>query len=184
MGFYSNFLSLCNKDNKSPSRVVLEIGLKKSAVTRWKNGGNPTDATVQKIADYFNVPVSELLDEKEKSPSKSGEGDHAIDYADDDLKEYLHRKQEEEEALFEFRNISGINERQARIIKIYHDKPHSVFTSKEFVASLGVTEKTIRTDLENLVRLGLLERVPRNKRLISYIASDAFDSRLREIKGE
>ena len=89
MGFYSNFLLLCNKDNKSPSRVVLEIGLKKSAVTRWKNGGNPTDATVQKIADYFNVPVSELLDEKEKSPSKSGEGDHAIDYADDELKEYL-----------------------------------------------------------------------------------------------
>ena len=102
----------------------------------------------------------------------------------DDLKEYLHRKQEEEEALFEFRSISGINERQARIIKIYHDKPHSVFTSKEFVASLGVTEKTIRTDLESLVKLGLLERVPRNKRLISYIASDAFDSRLREIKGE
>ena len=109
---------------------------------------------------------------------------NALQRSFDDLEEYLHRKQNEEEALFEFRNIGGINERQARIIKIYHDKPRSVFTSKELVASLGVTEKTIRTDLENLVKLGLLERLPRNKRLISYIASEAFDSRLREIKGK
>lgn len=62
MSFYSNFLTLCNFVGKTPSKAVLEIGLKKSAVTRWKNGGNPTDATAQRIADYFNVPVSSLFD--------------------------------------------------------------------------------------------------------------------------
>lgn len=68
MSFYSNFLTMCNSVGKTPSKVVTEVGLKKSAVTRWKAGGNPTDATAQKIADYFGVPVSELTDEKEKAP--------------------------------------------------------------------------------------------------------------------
>ena len=62
MSFYGNFLALCNFAGKTPSKVVLEVGLKKSAVTRWKNGGNPTDATAQKIADYFNIPVTALFD--------------------------------------------------------------------------------------------------------------------------
>lgn len=53
--FYENFLNLCVKAGKSPSRVVLDIGLKKSAVTRWKNGGLPTDATIKRLADYFGV---------------------------------------------------------------------------------------------------------------------------------
>lgn len=73
MSFYSNFLAMCNRIGKTPSKVVTEVGLKKSAVTRWKGGGNPTDATAQKIADYFGVPVSELTEEKEKAPTQEGE---------------------------------------------------------------------------------------------------------------
>lgn len=71
MSFYSNFLSMCNSIGKTPSKVVMEVGLKKSAVTRWKAGGNPTDATAQKIADYFGVPVSELTEETKKAPTHS-----------------------------------------------------------------------------------------------------------------
>ena len=69
MSFYSNFLTMCNNIGKTPSKVVTEVGLKKSAVTRWKAGGNPTDATAQKIADYFGVPVSELTEETKKAPT-------------------------------------------------------------------------------------------------------------------
>lgn len=39
MSFYSNFLTMCNNIGKTPSKVVTEVGLKKSAVTRWKAGG-------------------------------------------------------------------------------------------------------------------------------------------------
>lgn len=66
--FYNNFVRLCNSINKSPSAVVLEIGLQKSTVTRWKKGSIPTDATAQKIADYFGISVAELMsDQKSKS---------------------------------------------------------------------------------------------------------------------
>lgn len=78
--FYKNFLSLCAEAGKSPSAAVLEIGLKKSSVTRWKAGGMPSDVTLTKIATYFNVPVSELKDETDdpsikKDLTENGEVD-------------------------------------------------------------------------------------------------------------
>ncbi len=108
---------------------------------------------------------------------------NALQKSFNDLKEYLNRKQIEEDSLFEFRKIPEINERQARILKLYNDKPNSVFTSKELVTSLCVSEKTVRTDLEKLVDLGFLERLPKNKRLIGYIISSAFDSKIKENRG-
>lgn len=60
MNFYSIFLQLCNEAKKTPSKVVTEIGVSKSSVTRWKSGSFPSDATVQKIANYFNVPTASL----------------------------------------------------------------------------------------------------------------------------
>lgn len=60
VGFYNNFIRLCNLADKSPSRVAIEIGTSKPSVTRWKNGSMPSDATIQKIADYFEVSVSAL----------------------------------------------------------------------------------------------------------------------------
>lgn len=63
MNFYNNFVKLCNSVGKSPSRVVLDIGGTKSAITRWKNGSLPTDATAMKLAEYFGVSIEELTGE-------------------------------------------------------------------------------------------------------------------------
>ena len=76
--FYDNFIQLCASVGKSPSAVVLEIGLKRPAVTHWKNGrSNPTDITLQKIANYFGVTVEELLadapEQKEKPAAQGSE---------------------------------------------------------------------------------------------------------------
>lgn len=73
MAFYENFLRLCNQVGKSPSKVLLEIGGTKSAVTRWKKGGNPTDATAMKIADYFGVTVDSLLAEQSQRTTEGGQ---------------------------------------------------------------------------------------------------------------
>lgn len=58
--FYDNFIKACNSIGKTPSAVLLEIGLGKSANTRWKRGEMPTDATLHKIADYFGISPEEL----------------------------------------------------------------------------------------------------------------------------
>ena len=64
--FFENFSNLCAKVGKSPSAVVTEIGLNKSAVTSWKKGTNPTNATILKLSNYFGVPVEVLTGPKQK----------------------------------------------------------------------------------------------------------------------
>lgn len=63
--FLENFLNLCTKIGKSPSAVVTEVGLNKSAVTSWKNGTKPTNSTIVKLSNYFGVSVEELTGKKE-----------------------------------------------------------------------------------------------------------------------
>ena len=68
--FYETFLSLCNSKGKTPSRSALDMGISKTAVTRWKQGYCPTDANFQKIADYFNVSIQYLKGEEEQEIKK------------------------------------------------------------------------------------------------------------------
>lgn len=58
--FYDNFVKACNLHNKAPSAVAIDIGISKATVTGWKNGSNPSDATLRKLADYFGVSPEEL----------------------------------------------------------------------------------------------------------------------------
>lgn len=66
--FYDNFIKACNSAGKSPSAVVVEAGISKPAVTRWKKGQQPTDASLQKLSDYFGISKAALLG-SEKSPT-------------------------------------------------------------------------------------------------------------------
>lgn len=83
MSFYQRFISLCNRDDISPSRVALNIGLSKTAVNGWKKkGSTPTDATLAKLSEFFNVSIDYLLgitdDEnghKKSAPVVSNEGE-------------------------------------------------------------------------------------------------------------
>ena len=82
MVFYNNYIRFCAKVGKSPSAVAEEIGLYKSTVTNWKNRGTkPTDATLQRVADYFGVTVEELLEENRK-PAPTNEGELDARYFD------------------------------------------------------------------------------------------------------
>lgn len=76
MSFYEKYLMLCDKNKKTPSGAALEMGLSKTTVNRWKNGGGITDANILKVATFFGVPKEELKDEPEqKEKPKTPEGD-------------------------------------------------------------------------------------------------------------
>lgn len=75
--FYSNYVKLCSKLNKSPSAVGEELGFTRASVTGWGNGATPRKSSLIKIADYFGVTVTELISgvgEQEKAPATEGEG--------------------------------------------------------------------------------------------------------------
>ena len=106
-----------------------------------------------------------------------------IEKAFSEFQHYLDRKASEESALLEFR-IPGINERQAQIIRMVNGNSNVILISKELERVLNVSVKTIRSDLEGLVSLGLLDRVPMNKRLIGYTKGSSFESKIKEIRGK
>lgn len=61
--FYDNFLKACNLVGKAPTTVLSEIGISKSANTRWQNGESPTPANVLKLSEYFGISPSDLKGE-------------------------------------------------------------------------------------------------------------------------
>lgn len=75
--FYSNYVKLCSKINKSPSAVGEELGFTRASVTGWGNGATPRKSSLIKIADYFGVTVTELMSgvgEQKEAPAAKGEG--------------------------------------------------------------------------------------------------------------
>lgn len=80
--FYANFVKLCTKKGISPSAAVEEMGFARSAATRWANGSVPRAATLQKVADYFGMSVSELVGEQKNSPSPEGNGLSLVEQAE------------------------------------------------------------------------------------------------------
>lgn len=85
--FYDIYAMLCRQKNKAPSRVALDLGLSKAAVSIWKNRGViPNSETLQKIADYFNVTVDYLLGNETKKSSEEISEDEEIAQMVEELK--------------------------------------------------------------------------------------------------
>ena len=59
--FWENYKKLCDSINKKPNPVAAELGFSSGNVTAWKNGRVPKWTSLKKIANYFNVDVSDLI---------------------------------------------------------------------------------------------------------------------------
>ena len=59
--FFDRIKQLCDQRGISPYKACTDIGLNRSAVAKWKNGGNPNGTTAAKLAEYFGVSVDYLL---------------------------------------------------------------------------------------------------------------------------
>ena len=92
-----------------------------------------------------------------------------------DLKAYLERKINQQSSVVRFKNLPGINERQAQVLKMLSDNPSSVLTAKELATRFGVTVRTARMDLQTLVAEGFMVGTALNKRMIGYVRSDRFE---------
>ena len=85
--FYEKFLNLCEKNGVSPSRALTEMGISKGSLSRWKDGGKPLNENKKLIADYFGIPVTELMEAPIKRPA-AGYGDGLSDKETEWLKLY------------------------------------------------------------------------------------------------
>lgn len=86
MTFYQKYVALCTNSKITPSAAAQKMGISKTTVHRWKNGGGVTDANLQIIANYFGVAVDDLRgdSENEKKPTAQGDGLRLDSYEDID----------------------------------------------------------------------------------------------------
>jgi transcriptional regulator with XRE-family HTH domain len=64
--FFNRFKALCDQKNISVYRACTDVGLNRSAVAKWKNGGKPNGTTAAKLAEYFGVTTDYLLGQSEE----------------------------------------------------------------------------------------------------------------------
>ena len=70
--FFNRFSQLCDQKEISVYRACTDIGLNRSAVAKWKNGGKPNGSTAAKLAAYFGVTTDYLLGQsEEKNPGEA-----------------------------------------------------------------------------------------------------------------
>ena len=95
--FWDNFVRLCNQAGKYPNTVAAEVGVKSTGtVTGWKNGANPRQTVLLKLADYFGVTVDYLLNaEKENPTSVTADG---VDELDKEALDIMHQLPPEKRA--------------------------------------------------------------------------------------
>ena len=64
--FFNRFKQLCDQKQVSVYRACTDIGLNRSAVAKWKNGGKPNGSTAAKLAEYFGGTTDYLRGESEE----------------------------------------------------------------------------------------------------------------------
>lgn len=69
--FWDNFERLSREKGMKPTPAAAEIGFPSASVVKWKKGTIPRGTTLQKIADYFNVTVNDLLSDPAEAPPPS-----------------------------------------------------------------------------------------------------------------
>lgn len=79
-------MRICNERGVRPTRVVVDLGLSRGNLARWKDGVEPKLPILRKMADYFGVSISELtgdaLDSAEPAQEKAGERNELTEYLD------------------------------------------------------------------------------------------------------
>lgn len=101
MRFYEKFIELCRERNSSPAAVAKEIGLSNSATTAWKRGAKPKRETLEKISNYFNIPISELLNISQLPDKKTKLNEYSNKFV------ILNTNEQELEAFHEYLNNMG-----------------------------------------------------------------------------
>lgn len=109
--FYHNYVNQCNNKGMSPSAAAEAMGFKRSMVTRWKDGSQPRQATLQRMADFFECSVTDLTEETKKD--QPGEG---LVNDDPELTEYLKELQSRPEMKMLFHTFKTATKEQIEAI--------------------------------------------------------------------
>lgn len=91
--FFERFSALCKSIDETPNSIAKVLGIASGSITAWKNGAEPRNKTLAKIADYFQVSTDYLLGKEEMKKAPAENGKRSV--SDDDIKFALFRGRED-----------------------------------------------------------------------------------------
>ena len=62
---YNKIMDYCNKNSLSVSAFEKKCGIANGTVGKWKDGGNPSLETLQKIVSATGISIEEWMKESE-----------------------------------------------------------------------------------------------------------------------
>lgn len=62
---YNRIIKYCNQNSLSVSAFEKKCGIANGTVRKWKDGGNPSLETLQKIVSSTGIPIEEWTKESE-----------------------------------------------------------------------------------------------------------------------
>lgn len=91
MTTYEVISSLCKERKIAITALEKELGFGHGSITRLKKGGSMSFARLQKVADYFNVPIDAFTrDNEEREIDIADEIQKLINYLTDDKSSYCY----------------------------------------------------------------------------------------------
>lgn len=87
---YDKFERLLKERGVTPYRVHKETGISTATLSDWKNGkSQPKKDKIEKICNYFDVPLSYFYDEKSDEPALTSRDQRDIQQILDQTREQL-----------------------------------------------------------------------------------------------
>ncbi len=72
--FWHTFKRLCLEADKTTTEAAKGMGIQYDTLKRWRRGAMPQERTLERIAEYFHVPISDIMLELDKDlPSEPSE---------------------------------------------------------------------------------------------------------------
>lgn len=76
--FYDKFERLCRENGYTPSGACVAMGRSRNLAAKWKSTGtSPSMAVLREIAQFFDVPVDELVSEDDDIKARQEMFDNA-----------------------------------------------------------------------------------------------------------
>lgn len=70
--FYDRFKQLCIDRGMKPTPTAEAMGITRGTISQWKKGSMPSAKSLQKMSEYFLLPIDEILGTK-KEPATEGD---------------------------------------------------------------------------------------------------------------
>ena len=100
---------------------------------------------------------------------------HVLEQAFDGLKNYIQKKIKQKQESLELMQDVDLTERQRTILSYFVKNPYLELTATEVSVRCMVTHPTAQSDINVLVGMKLLKKVPVNKKQNKYIKGEEFD---------